>query len=115
MELKYDFGVRLRSDYKKHNKSLLRPYTDECEEIIRRVDEFYKTYKTLWFKENKPFGFEVQTARIGALKQRMADCKERLLDYISGRVDKIDELEETPLPRCENNMQYSTLFTAGSI
>ena len=115
LELKYDFGVRLRSDYKKHNKSLLRPYTDECEEIIRRVDEFYKTYKALWFKENKPFGFEVQTARIGALKQRMTDCKERLLDYISGRVDKIDELEETPLPRCENNMQYSTLFTAGSI
>ena len=48
----------------------------------------------VWFKEKKGNGFEVQSARLGSLKQRILDCKKRVLAYINGEIDEIEELEE---------------------
>lgn len=115
LELKYDFGVRLRKAYKAGKKRELTTFAEECVEIVKRVEAFYEKLKTLWYKENKPFGFEVQTARIGAVIQRMKDCKTRIDDYAFGRIDKIEELEETPLPHPEYDTQYLTLFSAGTL
>ena len=59
-----------------------------------KISAFYEAYKTQWYKENKGIGFEVQDARIGGLKQRVLHCKEMLMNYESGVIDRIDELEE---------------------
>ena len=31
--------------------------------------------------------------RLGGLKQRLKSCKERLIDYIDGKIQKIEELD----------------------
>ena len=47
---------------------------------------------------NKTYGFEVQDARLGGLKRRLENCRERLLAYANGEIEQIEELEETLLP-----------------
>ena len=47
--------------------------------------------------ENKPHGFDVQDIRIGGLAYRVRHARERLLDYLDGKIPAIDELEETLL------------------
>lgn len=93
----------------------LKPFISECDEMQVRIQEFYEKLKTLWFKENKPFGFEMQTLRIGGLLQRIKDCKERIQDYVSGKTQAIEELEEEILPAPEYNAQYYTLMSAGRL
>ncbi len=115
LELKYDFGVRLRKAYQKKDKAALSSLALECDEIIRRIELFYESLKKVWMKENKAFGFEVQTVRIGAVIQRMKDCKDLIVRYFSGEIDQIEELETQPLPHPEYNTNYLTLFSAGCI
>lgn len=51
-------------------------------------------------------GFEVQSARLGGMKQRLLDCRDRLTDYIGGRIDVIEELEEDVIKRhCEEDFK----------
>ena len=114
LELKYDFGVRLRNAYAS-GKTALKPFIDECDEIINRIEKFYQKLKIMWHKENKSFGFEVQTVRIGGVIQRLKDCKERISDYLSGVVDSIEELTQDTLSHPEYDTQYFTLMSAGTI
>ncbi|MBQ8294986.1 MAG: family 20 glycosylhydrolase [Clostridia bacterium] len=115
LELKYDFGVRLRKAYNEGGRYALSAFIDECDEMVLRIEKFYQAFKKMWDKENKPFGFEWHTLRIGGVLQRIKDCKQRLLSYQNGEVEKIDELEETPLPSGEYNGQYLTLISAGRV
>lgn len=48
--------------------------------------------------ELKPYGFEIQEYRLGGVIARIKGCKERVLQYVNGEVDKIPELEETLYP-----------------
>ena len=65
----------------------------DCKKTITRTEAFYEAFETQWYKECKPFGFEVQDARIGGVIQRLKHAKKRLDDYVQGKIDKIDELE----------------------
>ena len=90
---KYDMGVRLRNAYRSGDKKELGVLADKITEIIKLLDKFYVAYKKQWSIENKPFGFEVQDIRLGGLKQRMANCRQIISDYVNGKIDNIPELE----------------------
>lgn len=113
LECKYDFSFRLRKAYKDGGRYALKPFIDECDEMVLRIEEFYQKFKTLWYKENKSFGFEWHTIRLGGVLQRIKDCKERLTLYVNGEIEKVDELEQEILPSSEYNGQYLTLMSAG--
>ena len=70
----------------------------EYAELEKRLTVFHQAFCDLWHKENKPQGWEIQDARIGGLIQRVETCKKRLKLYVSGKLDKIEELEEEILP-----------------
>ena len=91
-------GARTRDAYGKGDKSALHKLTEAYSETIKRIDEFFKAFSVQWHKDNKPFGFEVQCQRIGGLKERLAYCKSRIVDYLDGGVKTIPELEEKLLP-----------------
>ena len=110
LEFKYDMGVRLRKAYKSGDKSIIGRICAELDITILRIDEFYKNFRALWTRENKPFGFEVHDARFGGLKQRLTSCKERLEDYISGKIDCIEELEKEILPYRETPTLYFNIY-----
>ena len=94
LEIKYELGVKTRAIYRSKDKVALKILIENYQEVIDRLDEFYLKFKALWFKENKPHGFDVQDIRLGGLKQRLISCKDRLISFVNGEIDKIDELEE---------------------
>ncbi|MEG1710722.1 MAG: beta-N-acetylhexosaminidase [Clostridia bacterium] len=93
--IKYDLGVVTRKAYKEGDKEKLidLAYKD-YNLLIKRIENFYTKFKTLWSIENKPNGFDVQDIRLGGLLMRVKNCRERLLQYVDGAINKIDELEE---------------------
>jgi transposase len=71
--------------------------------LINRIEKFWKTFEIVWNKENKPYGLEIQTVRFGGLILRMKQCITILEDYIKGKTNLIDELEQELLdPEIEN-------------
>ena len=98
LELKADLGVRTRRAYLAGDKDGLTKIAEDYTETIRRLDVFHQAFCHQWHKENKPFGWEVQDARLGGLMQRLKTCHQRLCAYISGELERIEELEEEILP-----------------
>ena len=99
LEIKYELGVKTRKAYKDGNKEeLVRLAKEEYKELIKRVKAFHDTMEAQWLKENKGYGFEIHSARLGGLCQRLDSCSKRLLMYANGKIEKIDELEEDVLP-----------------
>ncbi len=99
IKLRFDLGVRTRAAYKAGDKEALRLIVDDYTETHRLACVFYDAFREVWYKERKGNGFEVQSARLGGLKQRLIDCRDRLIDYIEGRIDRIEELEEDIINR----------------
>ena len=102
--------MRIRKAYKSADKSIVMQICFEIDEITRRVSVFYDKFKSLWFCENKPFGFEIHDARLGGLIMRLNSCKERLKAYADGKIEKIDELEEEIIPYRENPTLYFNIY-----
>lgn len=94
LAVKYALGRNTREAYQSGDKEKLAALIKDYEQAGVRLTDFYEAFKALWFKENKPHGFDVHDIRIGGLKQRLIHCRQRLIDYIDGKIDKIDELEE---------------------
>ena len=98
LALKCEIGKLTRTAYNNKDKNELKKLIDVYDKILAALDKFYYDYRKQWFYENKPEGFEVQDARIGGLYFRIRHCKERLNDYIEGRIDTIEELDLELLP-----------------
>lgn len=98
LELKADLGVRTRKAYSTDNKDVLSNVAKDYQEVIHRLEVFHKAFCYQWHKENKPFGWEIQDARLGGLMQRLKTCLKRLDAYLNGELDRIEELEEEILP-----------------
>lgn len=106
LAVKAELGVKLREAYQKKDITALKGYAGELTELEQAVESFYQSLKERWLKENKPFGFEVQCIRLGALKQRIAYARETLGEYLEGNIPQIAELEEKMLPTGWFNWGY---------
>ena len=91
---KATYSKRLQVAYLNDDKSTIKKLIGELQEITEDLRAFYKTFRKLWFTENKGFGFEVVDVRIGGLIARAETVTEVLNDYLEGKTGKIYELEE---------------------
>ena len=98
LAIKHDLGVRTREAYKNGNRDALQAVAKDYDNAIAAVESFAKAFRTLWFTENKPHGFDVSDLRLGGLLYRLADCRDRLLAYLAGEEASIPEREEELLP-----------------
>ncbi len=94
LAIKYDLGCRTRIAYQAKDRRTLSLLVNEYDQAEVLLEKFYRAFEKLWYKENKPQGFDVQELRLGGLKLRLRSCKERLLAFVEGRIDDIPELEE---------------------
>lgn len=94
LSYKYALGRKTRSAYGQKNRSALKELLGTYDKCVETLDVFYDAFRKQWYKEKKGNGFEVQDVRIGGLKQRLISCRSRLSDYICGRIECIEELEE---------------------
>lgn len=102
LALKTDLGLRARAAYAAGDKAALAALVADYAETEKRVDAFYEAYRTQWMRENKPHGFDVQDIRLGGLARRVRSCRERLLQYLDGKLARIEELEEPMLHHSGN-------------
>ena len=99
LAVKYDLGLRTREAYQAGDKDALKALAEnEYARLGRLLDVFARAFEKQWMTDNKPHGFDVQDLRLGGLIRRTDACRRRLLDYVSGKLDRIDELEEALLP-----------------
>ena len=97
LEKKATVGIALRAAYKAGDRDTLRALSETLLEIAKRMREFLRLYRILWMSEKRPHGFDVQEIRIGGAVTRVESAAERINDYLDGKLDRIDELEETLL------------------
>ena len=99
LELKYELGVKTRASYQGGNKCELEQLANnEYRVLQKRVKAFHRSFSLQWNKDNKSYGFEVQDARLGGLIMRLEACRKQILDYVRGKIEKIEELECEILP-----------------
>ena len=99
LAIKYELGLRTRRAYESGDKATLESLArNEYAQLARLIDVYGKAFEKQWFRDNKPHGFDVQDIRIGALIRRTDACRRRILDYTSGKIDRIEELDQPLLP-----------------
>lgn len=104
LELKSEIGIRTRKAYIADDMAELKNIVSDYSEMIDRTEEFYNVFRKQWYKENKPYGFEIQDIRLGGLIMRMKNCCNTIEEYLAGDIEKICELEETPLKVIEKKI-----------
>lgn len=100
LSVKADLGIRTRAAYLSGDKKAAKALSTDYDAALERLDAFYAAYEQQWMHENKPQGFDVVDLRIGGQRQRLLHCRDRLLAYAEGQLDRIEELEEPVLDCC---------------
>lgn len=96
---KANLGMVIRTAYDAGDREKLRDIAEEAiPQLLGKLNRFYQDFRKQWMSENKAFGFEVQSLRIGGLRQRILEVQQRLEEYLSGEIAEIDELEKPVLP-----------------
>ena len=96
---KANLGMVIRTAYDAGDREKLRAIAEEAiPQLLGKLDRFYQDFRKQWRSENQAFGFEVQSLRIGGLRQRILEVQQRLEEYLSGEIAEIDELEKPVLP-----------------
>lgn len=91
-------GIALHKAYKNDNKDELKECLKEIDLALNTLPKFIASFKEQWMRENKAFGFEIQCARLGGVKERLNYAKEVVEDYLEGKLKNISELEAELLP-----------------
>ncbi len=94
LSIKAELGIKTRKAYKSNDRESLKELIKDYKLTVKYLDRFYVDFKDYWRRENKNYGFEIHDIRIGGLKQRLLSCIESLNDYVSGKIDSIDELSQ---------------------
>ena len=108
MYYKHDLGLLLRKAYQEHNLDKLKKLLTRLNKTIKSANEFYYAFRNEFMIERKPQSFDIFDIQLGGLIRRLTTCKEMLISYLSGELEKIDELEKPLLPF--NGIGISYLF-----
>ena len=96
---KYELGVKTRKAYRDGDKDTLKALADgEYARCIKSLKVFLSAHREQWVKENKTYGYQTIELRLGGTLERLSSNRKRLLDYCSGKIDRIEELECEILP-----------------
>ncbi|MBQ8610217.1 MAG: beta-N-acetylhexosaminidase [Oscillospiraceae bacterium] len=107
MELKYELGLKTRAAYQANDRTeLARLAAEDYAQLPARIRAFRKAFEKQWMKENKPGGFEYWTVILGGLEERARHQRRRLLDYLAGKTNAIEELSWELLPYREKEQSW---------
>ncbi len=121
LELKGPAGLELHDAYAAGDRQTLARYAGEVlPELLRRVCALEQVHIRCWQEVNKPLGWEVIGLRYGGLRTRIEYAILALEDYLAGRRERLEELEEKQLPFNGDDMPkyyhgYARIYSAGRI
>lgn len=93
LAVKCELGADIRKNYNDRNIDALQENLAQIGTVKKLLKNLYKEFKFQWFNENKPFGFEVQDVRLGGMILRCDSATETIKSFLSGEIDRIEELE----------------------
>lgn len=89
----------LQEKYKKNDREYMSRLVKEVlPELKMDYTELSRCHRKQWHETYKPFGFEVLCFRYGGIIARIDDVMQIINDWLNGRINSIDELEEEHLP-----------------
>lgn len=110
---KSQMGLRLTAAYKAGDKAALKNFADvELPDLKERMKELRRVHMENWFEIYKPLGWDIMDMRYGSLLTRMDSAIEEINMYLSGKLDKLEELEEERLvySGVEGSIKYLNYF-----
>ena len=88
--------LKIDEAYRNGDKAYL---AKAAEVLIPELSRLYKAMEELhsseWMQTYNPFGYEVICARYGGQIMLNQNASRRIKAYLSGEIDKIEELEQT--------------------
>ena len=115
LSIKYELGLRTRLAYEAGDKATLKSLAEnEYVQVEKKIKTFMLAFEKQWMTDNKPHGFDVQHMRLGAIICRTDACRRRILDYVNGKLDRIEELDEKLLPFHEKEQSFGYNKAPGS-
>ncbi|MDQ6418809.1 beta-N-acetylhexosaminidase [Paenibacillus sp. LHD-117] len=98
LKRKSEIGIELKRAYDGGDKAELERIAREVLPVISKaVAELRTAHRAQWLSMFKPFGWEVIDIRYGGVVSRLDTAVMRLMDYVDGRIDRIEELEQERL------------------
>ena len=94
---KSDLGIRLTKAYKENDREALAALVEEIADAKAALLEFVDALAGVWYRNNKPFGFDRLDLRLGGVAARMDRAVSRVNQYLNGDTPIIEELEEERL------------------
>ena len=120
LAVKAEIGVRLSKAYSARDMAALKMISEQIlPDLEMKTETLRVSCRALWMSTLKPFGFEIPDGRFGALEARIRTTEERINDYLSGKIAKIEELEEErqPFAPIESGLPtvltYDRMFSVG--
>lgn len=92
LELKADFGLRLKKAYDEKDNTKLRALADEALIIAERFRHFIDVDRELYSTYYRGFGLDVVEQRRATMLSRFETTRYMLLKYLSGELEEIEEL-----------------------
>ncbi|GKU77537.1 beta-N-acetylhexosaminidase [Paenibacillus sp. L3-i20] len=98
LKQKSEIGIELKRAYDAGDKSALSHIaTNVLPVIATAVTELRAAHRKQWLTMFKVFGWEVIDIRYGGVINRLDTAVMRLQDYVEGRIERIEELEQERL------------------
>ncbi|WP_370457919.1 beta-N-acetylhexosaminidase [Thalassobacillus sp. CUG 92003] len=94
---KAEIGIEIKRYYDENNRSSMRAPLEKLECLQQKTDSLRKKHRALWFSLYKPFGWESLEVRYGGLSARLETAAYRITQWVTGELERIEELEEDRL------------------
>lgn len=113
MYIKCRIGEGLKKAYESHNIKFLEDCANNyLPALSSKAREFHELYRKQWFDMKKAQGWEFLEMRLAHLYTRADSSAIRLKDYLSGNIDRLEELEEKRLKFPKFKYNYNEVATA---
>ena len=98
LAIKGDIGKRITGAYGTGDRKTLAGIADgDLPELERRLETLRQKHQSDFYRTYKPIGWEILDIRYGGAITGVRTAAKRIRDYLDGRIDKIEELEEPRL------------------
>ena len=92
---KAEMGLRITQAYQSGSRAGLESLLhQDLPELLSRVEALRRCHKEVWFQMNKVIGWDIMDMRYGSLMIRIRTAMEEIEDYLAGRLQRLEELEE---------------------
>ena len=99
LALKISITSGIQKAYRNGDKEHLSALAEkDLPQLYQMVEDFSDQFSRQWQQENKIFGLDTIDIRFGGLLKRIKRAQERLEQYISGQIERVEELEQEILP-----------------